>query len=211
MKIKSVKSVGKKPVYDISVADAEHYSLENGVVTHNTGIMYSANTVFFIGKRQVKDGKDLKGYEFVLKAEKSRTVKEKSEFPITVNFDGGIDPFSGMLELAQDIGFVVKPKVGWYSRAYLDEDTGEMISEEQKFREKATDNVEFWKPLFKHQPFQDAIKNRYQLGAMKSSKEIDDEVESLIGMKTEKHKFEKTEPTRAAVLEDFSEEDEDEE
>ena len=33
MKIKSVKSVGKQKVYDISVKDAEHYVLENGVVS----------------------------------------------------------------------------------------------------------------------------------------------------------------------------------
>lgn len=41
MKIKSVKAVGKKEVYDLSVADVEHYVLENGIVTHNTGVMYS--------------------------------------------------------------------------------------------------------------------------------------------------------------------------
>ena len=41
MKIKSVKSVGKKEVYDLSIADDnydnQHYILENGVVSHNTG------------------------------------------------------------------------------------------------------------------------------------------------------------------------------
>lgn len=41
MKIKSIKSVGRKPVYDLSVKDdnydKQQYVLENGVVTHNTG------------------------------------------------------------------------------------------------------------------------------------------------------------------------------
>ena len=41
MKVKSVRNVGRKPVYDLSVNsdeyDDQHYVLENGVVTHNTG------------------------------------------------------------------------------------------------------------------------------------------------------------------------------
>ena len=60
MKIRSIRSVGKLPVYDLSVNsdnyDEQQYVLENGVVTHNTGIMYSANTVFIISKSQEKDG-----------------------------------------------------------------------------------------------------------------------------------------------------------
>lgn len=179
------------------------------VMTGGTGVTYSANTVFFIGKRQVKDGTELAGYEFVLKAEKSRTVKEKSQFPITVNFDGGIDPFSGMLELAQDIGYVVKPKKGWYARSFLDVETGEMIAEEKLWREKATDSIEFWGDIFRHEPFRKAIINRYQLGAMSSSKEVDDEVDELIGAKTVKHVFGGKDENRASVLEDFSEDDDD--
>lgn len=42
MKVRSIKSVGRKPVYDISIEtddyDKQQYVLENGVVTHNTGI-----------------------------------------------------------------------------------------------------------------------------------------------------------------------------
>ena len=193
MKIKSVKHVGKKPVYDISVADVEQYSLENGVVTHNTGVMYSADTVFIIGKRQVKEGTEIKGYDFILNAEKSRTVKEKSKFPITVKFDGGIDPFSGLLEMALELGYVVKPKNGWYARSFLNEETGEMIAEDKSWREKASDSTEFWTPLFKHKPFRDAITTRYKLGEIQSNKEVDDEVEDLISSKIEKHVFANTE------------------
>ncbi|MGL6229404.1 MAG: hypothetical protein ACRC3J_09385, partial [Culicoidibacterales bacterium] len=82
MKIKSVKFVGKKKVYDLSVADVEHYVLENGVVSHNTGGMYSADTVIVIGRQQDKDGKELMGYNFMLKAEKSRYIREGSVLPL---------------------------------------------------------------------------------------------------------------------------------
>ena len=183
MKIKSVKAVGKKEVYDLSVAGVEHYVLENGIVTHNTGPMYSADTVFIIGKRQIKDGTELEGYQFVLNAEKSRTVKEKSKFFIDVKFDGGIDPYSGLLDMALDIGFVVKPKNGWYAREFLDVETGEMIREEKSWRAKDTSSTEFWGPLFKHEPFRDAIKARYQLGAIDSNAAVDEAVAEMINSK----------------------------
>lgn len=154
------------------------------VMTGGTGIMYSADTVFFIGKRQVKDGTELAGYEFILKAEKSRTVKEKSTFPILVKFDGGIDPYSGLLEMAQEIGFVSKPKVGWYSREFLID--GEMQREEKLWRAKDTNCKAFWEDLITHEPFREAIKNKYQLGAIDSDSEIDNEVDMLIGSKTVK-------------------------
>lgn len=149
------------------------------VMTGGTGVMYSADTVFFIGKRQIKEGTEISGYDFIIKAEKSRMVKEKSQFPITVKFDGGIDPYSGLLEMAIDLGFVVKPKNGWYAREFLNE-SGDMVREEKTWRAKDTNQTDFWGPLFKHEPFRIAIKNRYQLGAIDSNADINDEVEALI-------------------------------
>lgn len=153
------------------------------VMTGGTGPMYSADTVFIIGKRQIKDGTELEGYQFVLNAEKSRTVKEKSKFFIDVKFDGGIDPYSGLLDMALDIGFVVKPKNGWYAREFLDTETGEMIREEKSWRAKDTSSTEFWGPLFKHEPFRDAIKARYQLGAIDSNAAVDEAVAEMINSK----------------------------
>ena len=153
------------------------------VMTGGTGPMYSADTVFIIGKRQIKDGTELEGYQFVLNAEKSRTVKEKSKFFIDVKFDGGIDPYSGLLDMALDIGFVVKPKNGWYAREFLDIETGEMIREEKSWRAKDTSSTEFWGPLFKHEPFRDAIKARYQLGAIDSNAAVDEAVAEMINSK----------------------------
>lgn len=176
-------------IKDIPCVAINHTAMEIGgmypkeIMGGGTGILYSASTVFYISKRQIKDGTELTGYDFTLKAEKSRTVQEKSTFPITVNFKGGIDPFSGLLEMATELGFVVKPKAGWYSRSYLDEETGEMLQEEKSWRAKATDDVEFWAPLFKHKPFRDAIEVKYKLGAISSIKEVDDAVADLLNSK----------------------------
>lgn len=164
LEIKSIKTVGKKKVYDLSVADVEHYILENGVVTHNTGIMYSADTAIILGKQQEKDGKDIVGYHFIMNIEKSRFVREKAKVPLTVTYEKGIDPYSGLLELAIGTGHVIKPSNGWYARKEgVDEETGEIILSDKK-REKDTHNLDFWRPILRDPTFNQAIKDKYTLG-----------------------------------------------
>lgn len=155
------------------------------VMTGGTGIMYSADNVYIIGRRQIKDGTELQGYQFVLNVEKSRTVKEKSKFFVDVTFDGGIDLYSGLLDMGIELGFVVKPKNGWYTQAFLNDETGEMIPEEKNWRAKDTRCVEFWGPLLKHEPFKKAIENHYKLGSMVQDKAVEDEVEGLLNLKSE--------------------------
>lgn len=169
-RIISVKPIGKKQVYDISVKDAQQYSLENGVITHNTGIYYSAQNIYIVGRQQDKDGTDLVGYNFIINVEKSRYVREKSKIPITVSFDGGISTWSGLLGMATESGHVVKPSNGWYSR--VNTTTGEV--EEKKFRIKDTDTKEFWLPVLGDPTFQSWIKQNYQIanGAIMSDDEV---------------------------------------
>ena len=135
MKISKIKSVGNKQVYDISVDQAEHYVLENGVITHNTGQVYSANTIFIIGRQQEKTGKDVIGYNFIINVEKSRFVKEKSKIPIMVTFDGGINRWSGLLDVALELGHVTKPSNGYYTRPHIEND--------KKIRQKDTNTADF--------------------------------------------------------------------
>lgn len=183
MKIVNIKHVGKKPVYDLSVEDVQHYVLENGVVTHNTGPMYSADTVIILGKQQDKDGKELLGYNFVMNAEKSRAIKEKSKLDLMVSFEGGINTYSGLLKIAQELGFVTKPQNARYQRNFLDLKTGEMVipEDEKKWTEEESDSLEFWKPMFSHKPFMDAVSNAYKLKAVEVSQEVFDEVDQLFG------------------------------
>lgn len=150
------------------------------VMSGGTGAMYSANEVFIIGRRQQKEGTELTGYEFVLKAEKSRTVKEGMKFPITVTFKGGIDPFSGLLEMAMDLGWVVTPTKGWYSRSIIDADTGEVEVEEKKWRAKETNTAEFWKPILTNAAFQEAVRQHTQLGQMVNDESVDKEIEDML-------------------------------
>lgn len=169
LQVKSLTPVGKKEVYDISVEEAEHYVLENGVVTHNTGGMLSSNSVFIMGRRQEKEGDDIVGYTFVLTVEKSRKVKEKSQIELTVTFDGGINKFSGLLDNALESGHVVSPKKGWYSRVNLE--TGEI--EEKKWRKKGTNCDEFWSQILDQQSFKDFIVEKYTVSHNKLLSDMD--------------------------------------
>ena len=162
MKIKSVKSVGVKPVYDLSIAsqnyDKQQYVLENGVVTHNTGAYYSSDNIFIIGRQQEKEGTEVVGYNFVINIEKSRHSKEKSKIPISVRHEGGISKWSGLLDIALETGHVVPASKGWYSR--VDMTTGEV--EEKKWRGKDTDTSEFWNKIIGCATFDEAVKVKYQ-------------------------------------------------
>ena len=177
MKIKSITRVGMKEVYDLSVAEVEHYVLENGVITHNTGSYYAADNIFILGRQQEKEGTDIVGYNFIINVEKSRYVREKSKIPITVKHDGGISRWSGLLDMALESGHVTKPSNGWYTR--VDKETGEI--EEKKWRVKDTDSKEFWIPVITSESFQQWVRDTYQVsnGAILSDSDINEEFDSV--------------------------------
>jgi intein/homing endonuclease len=160
MKIKEIKSIGRQKVYDLSVKDVEHYILKNGVVTHNTGIMYSADNVWIIGRQQDKDGTEIQGYHFVINVEKSRFVKEKSKIPISVSWEGGVQKWSGLLDIAILGGYVRKPKNGWYQAWDIAKD----VELTGNLRAAQTMTKEFWETVFKNTDFAEYLKNKYTIG-----------------------------------------------
>ncbi len=114
---------------DIPMIVVNHIYMEQGmfpkaIVSGGTGIYYSAQNIYIVGRQQDKDGTDLVGYNFIINVEKSRYVREKSKIPVTVSFDGGISTWSGLLDMAIESGHVVKPSNGWYSR--VNTTTGEV-------------------------------------------------------------------------------------
>ena len=52
------------------------------VVGGGTGIYYSADNIWIVGRQQDKTGTEIKGYHFIINIDKSRYVKEKSKIPI---------------------------------------------------------------------------------------------------------------------------------
>jgi len=140
------------------------------IVSGGTGIYYSADNIWIIGRRQNKKGTEVTGYDFVVNVEKSRYVKEKSKIPISVSWEGGVQKYSGLLDIAMQGQYVAKPSNGWYSR--VDRETGELF--ESKVREAATLEEDFWKPIFAETDFSDFLKQAYQIGGNASLEDIED-------------------------------------
>lgn len=130
------------------------------VVGGGTGVYYSADNIWILGRRQNKDGSDVTGYDFVINVEKSRYVKEKSKIPISVSWEGGVQKWSGLLDVAVAGGYVCKPSKGWYQ--VVDQQTGELIG--NKCREKDTHNSEFWSEIFTKTDFKEFVRKQYSIG-----------------------------------------------
>ena len=129
------------------------------IVGGGTGIYYSADNIWIIGRQQDKKGTEIQGYHFVINVEKSRYVKEKSKIPITVSWDGGVRNYSGLLDVALAGSYITKPSNGWYAR--VDQTTGEYGP---KVRYEQTLEKDFWDPIFAETDFKEFIKKQYTIG-----------------------------------------------
>jgi len=149
---------------DIPLVAVNHTYKEIGmfpkdVMGGGTGIYYSANQILFMGRQQEKEGTEIAGYHFMMGVEKSRFVREKTRLPLSVTWEGGINKWSGLLDIGLELGWVNKPSVGWFEGT--NPKTGEVITD--KKRKADTSHSEFWIPMFKA-GFADAIKDRYAIG-----------------------------------------------
>ncbi len=144
------------------------------VVGGGLGSYYASDNIWIIGRQQEKDGNEIAGYHFIINVEKSRYVKEKSKIPITVSYEGGINKWSGLLDLSLEAGIITKPKVGWYAR--VNQETGE-ISDKNMRAKDIVDNGDFWNSVFEETNFASWIKNKYTLamGEILQEKETIDE------------------------------------
>jgi RecA/RadA recombinase len=171
---------------DIPMIVVNHTYMEIGmfpkaIVGGGTGSYYSADNIFILGRQQEKEGTEVVGYNFIINVEKSRYVKEKSKIPVSVSFDGGISRWSGLLDIALDGGFVIKPTNGWYSK--VDEDG---VIEDKKYRIKETDTADFWMPILKSKKFQKFVSDKYQIASGEimqgGSENLFDEIETMNGV-----------------------------
>ena len=166
---------------DIPLIVVNHTYMEIGmfpkaIVGGGTGIYYSADTIWILGRQQDKDSDGIAGYHFIINVEKSRYVKEKSKIPITVSYEGGIKKWSGLLDLAIEGGYVVKPSNGWYQ--LVDRATGEVVGNKMRAAD-IEDNGAVWKEVFSKTDFANFIKSKYTLvgGSLiqQDSDEVDDD------------------------------------
>lgn len=145
----------------------EMYS--KSVISGGTGVMYSCNQAFIVGRAQEKVGTDIVGYNFIINVEKSRTVQEKSKIPLQVTYEGGSNYYSGILELGLESGHIAKPSMGWYQ--LVDKETGELVG--SKVRAKDTETEEFLGKVMKDKSFKEFVRNKYRVpdGALQKKEE----------------------------------------
>ena len=167
---------------DIPLIAVNHTYKEIGlfpkdVVSGGTGIYYSADAIWIIGRQQDKVGTEIQGYHFIINIEKSRHVKEKSKIPISVSYEGGIVKWSGLMDVAEKGGYLRKPKVGWYEA--VDPTTGEIISDKLMRAKEVNDSKEFWLMMFEKTNLGQYIKDSYTIGASGAIMREDSSIEVL--------------------------------
>ena len=131
------------------------------VVSGGTGIYYSADTIWIIGRQQDKDDKtkQIDGYHFIINIEKSRYVREKSKIPISVSYEQGINRWSGFLELALEAKVIGKPLAGRYERIDAD---GVFFGSRYK-EDDIISNDAFWEDVLNTTNFRDWIREKYSV------------------------------------------------
>lgn len=152
-------------IKDIPLIVVNHTYKEIGmfprdIVGGGTGSYYGSDNIWIIGRQQDKDGTEIAGYHFVINVEKSRFVREKSKIPLTISYEDGINRWSGLLDLAIEGGYVVKPKNGWY--ALVDRETGE-IKEPNMRASDIANNGSIWTHMLKETDFASFIEKKYKL------------------------------------------------
>jgi len=167
LSMKDIPFIGIAHTYDTQ----EMFSKK--VVSGGTGLYYSADDIWILGRRQNKEGTSIVGYDFVINVEKSRYVREKSIIPISVTWEGGVDAYSGLLDVALAGQFVVKPSNGWYSK--VDQETGEV--EDKKYRAKEL-TADFWSDILASNNFKEFVEENFKINGRVNIEVVDvDELE----------------------------------
>ena len=148
---------------DIPLLTINHTYKEQGmfpkdIVSGGTGAYYSADNIWIIGRQQDKVGTEIQGYHFVVNVEKSRFVREKSKIPISVSWEGGIEKWSGLLDVALQTGHVIKPKNGWYMP--IDPATKKELAA-SNCRAADTMKGDFWQPIIDNTDFAEVIHQKF--------------------------------------------------
>lgn len=108
-KIMNIRQIEHQPVYDIEVADAHHYILGNGVVCHNSGLIYVSDSIAMLSKSKVRDkDKTIIGNDVTIKMYKSRLARENNEVDVRILYTGGLDRHFGLLEMADAAGMITQ-------------------------------------------------------------------------------------------------------
>jgi len=157
LKLKQIPLIAINHTYQTQ----EMYS--KAVVSGGTGIYYSSDNIWIIGRQQNKTGTEVTGYNFVINIEKSRFVREKAKLPVEVSWENGIDKYSGLLEIASAGNFIHKGKKGKaIGYSHMNYETGE-VDESAVYYARETKNDQFWKPVLENPAFANFVFQQFSV------------------------------------------------
>lgn len=108
MKITSIEKIQTEPVYDFTVTNAHHYILENGVITHNSGLEYAASSIIFLSKKKEKQNDEVIGNIVKCRLQKSRLTIADKVVETLLRYDSGVDKYYGLLDIGIKAGVFKK-------------------------------------------------------------------------------------------------------
>jgi intein/homing endonuclease len=105
MKLINKNFIGKQEVFDIEVARDHHYILENGLVSHNSGMRYMADIILILTKTKAKEenSKEQIGVEIRCKVDKSRYMRENKFVRLLLSFKKGLYKYSHLTTISSEI------------------------------------------------------------------------------------------------------------
>jgi RecA/RadA recombinase len=107
----NVSMLVTKQVYP---ATREQILKGEGVWVVNDSIRYSLSQIILITRLKLKEGTDVSGIRMKCEAFKTRFTKPFQSVTINVPYESGMDPYSGLLDVAISMGIVTQSGA-WYS------------------------------------------------------------------------------------------------
>lgn len=146
------------------------------VIGGGKGMVYFPNNIWNVSKTIIADKstKEVLGSFFNITVVKARLTREGMKFPIEVTHEKGIDKYSALLDIALKLGYVEKPKQGWFTHSGVS----------KNYRRKESSCAEFWDSILNDENFKKDVEDYYKLGSLQPvAKEIEvfDNVEELAG------------------------------
>ena len=142
----------KAGMKNIPVAAVNHvYASVGSFFPSNTvgggsGSLYASSAIIELSKAQDKKGTDVVGAIITAKNIKSRFAKEKMKVKFNINFNKGLQRYSGLLEIAEVMNVLIPVK-----RSYAFNPSGEIPKDCQGASKEAKANYDRWittMPLF---------------------------------------------------------------
>lgn len=148
------------PLFTINHVYLEQTMYPKAIISGGTGIMLAANTAIIISRRK-NQNKEEEGFEFVIKIEKSRFIREGLKFPLVIPAAGAIKKWSGLFDLALETGHIVKEGMK-YSIPAIPEF-------EKAWKKDIEDSDEFWNMLLDKTSFMMDVENGIKVSVEQSS------------------------------------------